>query len=150
MEEPIQVIDGDYDDTTFAEIRDGCMNDLNADQCAIICAAPENEIISEDVRSLACVWQEAKDLDESNIFNTRCRAWDELEWCQYVCIDAANGNTWYWDSEVEEACAAVAAADRKRMMNQKMIDMRAHEAKMAAKRSSAGVSLASKGVEVES
>ena len=131
-------------------------------------------------------------MDDDEIFNTRCRDNGELAWCQYACIDATNGNSWYYDYEREEACdavasdsdsdsdssddeeegepvpaeddvaeevvadvaadaaEAVAAADRKRMMKQKMIDMRAHEAKMAAKRSTAGVSLASKGVEVES
>jgi len=177
-----RVIDWDEVNSTFVEIRDGCMNDLNADQCANICDAPEYELIPDDVRELACAWREADNLGDGEIFYTRCRDNGELAWCQYACIDATNGNSWYYDYEREEACDAVAsdsdssddeegeevaadddgteavadsteadaAADRKRMMKQKMIDMRAHEAKMAAKRSTAGVSLASKGVEVQS
>lgn len=55
-----QAIDWDQFNSAFVEIRDGCMDDLDAAQCANICAAPaEYEFISEDSRRLACAWQEA-------------------------------------------------------------------------------------------
>ena len=84
-------------------------------------------------------------MSDRSIFYDNCFVGGNLDWCEYACIDATNGNTWYHDFMREEACNAVASAgdeevdaERKRMMEQKMAEMRAHE-----------VSLASKSVAVE-
>ena len=44
-------------------------------------------------------------MSDGYIFYTLCRNNQNVDWCTYACIDARdNGNTWYYEHEMVEAC----------------------------------------------
>ena len=85
-----------------------------------------------------------------------CEVEGDLDWCEFACIEAINGNDWYYNSEVVFACDASGYEgnydefktddddDDEEFVSFKRI----HEANYDTKRV-AEVSLADKGVAVE-
>ena len=57
----------------------------------------------------ACTWQYARNFGNSSKWY-KCED-GNLDWCEFVCIDAANGNDGYWDEWVTSACSAIASTD---------------------------------------
>ena len=96
------------DEQARDEIWNSCRNDQDLGACRSICNN-EFEIMPEEWTEKACLWQNAWRSGNSSKWY-----WCEdgnLDWCEFVCIDAANGNDRYWDEWVTGACSAIAYTD---------------------------------------
>ena len=84
-----------------------CRNDQVADACQVFCDRPSDySFLTFAQAEVACVWANAPSMTEAEMLYDNCRWPGDPDWCTYICIAARdNGNTWYWDSDREFACA---------------------------------------------
>ena len=97
-----------YDDgPTLAEAANStwsaCRNDQDLDACYDVYYSGNPLYDSDSVRQ-AGKWLEASMLDEWVWYYQRCVNDRDLDWCEWSCVDATNGNIWYTDAEKEFAC----------------------------------------------
>ena len=130
-----------------------CRNDNDIDECDTFCQTA-SEITPDDWVRKACKWVEAENLNEEIIYLDNCEVEGDLDWCEFACIEAINGNDWYYNSEVVFACDASGYEGNYDEFktdddDQEFVSFkRIHEANYDAKRV-AEVSLADKDVAVE-
>ena len=96
-----------YEGPTLAEAANStwsaCRNDQHFDACYDVYYSGNPLYDSESVR-LAGKWLEAYIIVEMNWYDQKCVNDRDLDWCEWSCVAASNGNGWFTDAEAEFAC----------------------------------------------